>query len=59
MVLYTGDVLLVATGRKPNVDGVGLEAAGIEFDHTTGVKVLCCVVLCSNDFFPSTGEQNL
>ncbi|BCR05712.1 mercuric reductase [Desulfuromonas versatilis] len=26
-----GDVLLVATGRKPNVEGLGLEAAGVEF----------------------------
>ena len=26
----TGDALLVAAGRKPNVEGLGLEAAGIE-----------------------------
>jgi pyruvate/2-oxoglutarate dehydrogenase complex dihydrolipoamide dehydrogenase (E3) component len=30
--------LLVAVGRAPNVDGMGLEAAGIEFD-AKGVKV--------------------
>jgi pyruvate/2-oxoglutarate dehydrogenase complex dihydrolipoamide dehydrogenase (E3) component len=33
------DALLVATGRKPNVTGLGLEEAGIEFDARTGVKV--------------------
>ena len=27
----TGSHLLVAAGRKPNVDGLGLEAAGVEF----------------------------
>ncbi|WP_305987979.1 NAD(P)/FAD-dependent oxidoreductase [Roseibium sp. MMSF_3544] len=30
--------LLVATGRAPNVDGLGLEAAGIEYDPK-GIKV--------------------
>jgi len=33
------DCLLVATGRKPNVNGLGLEAAGVEFDTSSGVKV--------------------
>eukprot|EP00750_Incisomonas_marina_P030929 INCI7680.7.p1 GENE.INCI7680.7~~INCI7680.7.p1 ORF type:complete len:422 (-),score=78.76 INCI7680.7:1780-3045(-) len=33
------DVLLVATGRTPNVAGQGLEAAGVEFNLRTGVKV--------------------
>ena len=33
------DALLVATGRRPNVEGLGLEAAGVEFDERTGVKV--------------------
>ena len=32
------DELLVAVGRAPNVEGLGLEAAGIEFDRR-GVKV--------------------
>ncbi|MEM9701712.1 MAG: mercuric reductase [Planctomycetota bacterium] len=31
--------ILVAIGRKPNVDGLGLEAAGVEYDERTGVKV--------------------
>jgi pyruvate/2-oxoglutarate dehydrogenase complex dihydrolipoamide dehydrogenase (E3) component len=33
------DALLVATGRKPNVAGLGLEEAGIEYDERMGVNV--------------------
>lgn len=33
------DALLVATGRKPNVNGLGLEEAGIDFDSRNGVTV--------------------
>ncbi|KAJ1445970.1 mercuric reductase [Pelagophyceae sp. CCMP2097] len=33
------EVLLVATGRKPNVQGLGLENAGVDFDLKTGVKI--------------------
>ena len=33
------DALLVATGRKPNVAGLGLEAAGVELDERRGVGV--------------------
>jgi dihydrolipoyl dehydrogenase len=33
------DVVLVATGRGPNVEGIGLEAAGVEFDPRKGVGV--------------------
>ncbi len=33
-----GDELLVAVGRAPNVEGLGLEAAGVSFDRS-GVKV--------------------
>ena len=32
------DRLLYATGRLPVVDGLGLEAAGVEYDHT-GIRV--------------------
>jgi len=32
------DELLVAVGRSPNIEGLGLETVGVEFD-TTGVKV--------------------
>ena len=30
---------LVATGRKPNVKGIGLEAAGVEYDNVRGVVI--------------------
>lgn len=33
------DGLLVATGRKPNITGLGLENAGIEYDRRLGVQV--------------------
>lgn len=33
------EALLVATGRKPNVNNVGLEKAGVEFNAKDGVKV--------------------
>jgi pyruvate/2-oxoglutarate dehydrogenase complex dihydrolipoamide dehydrogenase (E3) component len=33
------DEILVAAGRLPIVDGLNLEAAGVEFDRRTGVKV--------------------
>eukprot|EP00803_Ostreobium_quekettii_P011404 evm.model.scf_473.8 EVM.evm.TU.scf_473.8 scf_473:42951-44930(-) len=33
------DELLVATGRTPNVDGMGLEAAGVNYGRKTGIIV--------------------
>jgi len=33
------DALLVATGRKPAVKGIGLEKAGVEYDERQGVLV--------------------
>jgi len=33
------DTLLVATGRVPNVAGMGLEAAGVTYDQRLGVQV--------------------
>ncbi len=33
------DQILVAAGRAPNVEGLGLEAAGVKFDTHKGVKV--------------------
>ncbi|WP_447980737.1 mercuric reductase [Candidatus Nitrospira bockiana] len=33
------DEILVGIGRAPNVEGLGLEAAGVEYDTTSGVKV--------------------
>jgi pyruvate/2-oxoglutarate dehydrogenase complex dihydrolipoamide dehydrogenase (E3) component len=34
-----GDKLLVATGRRPRLDGIGLEEAGVERSERGGVKV--------------------
>jgi len=36
--VYQGSHLLMAVGRKPNLDKLGLEAAGVEFSRT-GIKV--------------------
>ena len=36
---FVVDRLLVAVGRAPNVDGLGLEKVGVEYDVRTGVKV--------------------
>lgn len=36
---YRFDALLVAAGRKPNVTGMNLEVAGVEYDVKTGLKV--------------------
>jgi pyruvate/2-oxoglutarate dehydrogenase complex dihydrolipoamide dehydrogenase (E3) component len=33
------DEILVGAGRVPNVEGLGLEAAGVEFDPRAGVRV--------------------
>ena len=33
------DEILVGVGRAPNVEGLGLEMAGVEYDTKTGVKV--------------------
>ena len=46
------DALLVATGRSPNVAGLGLEAAGVQYSMKDGIKVGYhavgppCSVLC-------------
>lgn len=34
-----GDHLLVGIGRTPNVDGLGLESVGVEYDNRAGIKV--------------------
>ncbi|HUO81738.1 MAG TPA: FAD-dependent oxidoreductase [Gammaproteobacteria bacterium] len=34
-----GDALLVATGRRPHVEGLGLEAAGVDYDDRKGIRV--------------------
>lgn len=33
------DAILTGSGRVPNVDGLGLDAAGIDFDTTNGIRV--------------------
>jgi len=33
------DEILVGAGRVPNVEGLNLEAAGVEYDHEDGVRV--------------------
>jgi pyruvate/2-oxoglutarate dehydrogenase complex dihydrolipoamide dehydrogenase (E3) component len=35
----TVDEILVAAGRVPNVEGLGLEAAGVEYDAREGVRI--------------------
>jgi len=47
--IIKGDSILVATGRKPNVLGMGLEEAGVEYDEVTGVKV--------NDYCQTTNKN--
>ena len=37
--LFEFDALLIATGRKPSVSGLGLEKAGVDFDVRKGVTV--------------------
>ena len=34
-----GDELLIGIGRTPNVDGMGLESVGVEFDQRAGITV--------------------
>ncbi|WP_138502121.1 mercuric reductase [Nostoc sp. PA-18-2419] len=45
----TVDEILVATGRVPNVEGLNLEAAGVEYDQRQGVKV--------NDYLQTTNSK--
>ncbi len=37
--VITADEILVGFGRVPNVDGLGLDAAGVDYDARHGVKV--------------------
>jgi len=45
------EALLVATGRQPNVNGVGLEAAGIDFDQRFGIPVSDHMVTSNPDVY--------
>ncbi len=44
-----GDEILVGIGRTPNVDGLGLETVGVQYDSRTGVEV--------NDRLQTTNPQ--
>jgi len=33
------DCVLIAAGRRPNVEGMGLDIAGVSFNETDGVQV--------------------
>ena len=46
---FVVEKLLVAVGRAPNVDGLGLETVGVEYDKRTGVKV--------NDLYQTTNPK--
>jgi pyruvate/2-oxoglutarate dehydrogenase complex dihydrolipoamide dehydrogenase (E3) component len=35
----TVDEILIGAGRQPNVEGLGLETVGVEYDQNSGVKV--------------------
>ena len=35
--IITADEILVGVGRAPNVEGMGLETAGVEYDERKGV----------------------
>lgn len=37
--IVAADAILVGVGRAPNVAGLGLEAAGIEYDSRSGIRV--------------------
>ncbi|MDZ8109521.1 MAG: mercuric reductase [Nostoc sp. DedQUE12a] len=45
----TVDEILVGAGRSPNVEGLNLEAAGVEYDQRQGVKV--------NDYLQTTNPK--
>lgn len=36
--LYRADEIMIAIGRSPNVEGLNLEAAGVEYDRRKGIK---------------------
>lgn len=36
--VYYADEIMMAIGRSPNVDGLNLEAAGVEYDKRKGIK---------------------
>jgi len=51
------DALLVATGRSPNVSGLGLDAAGVQYSAKDGIKVRHPVTLKDFDTLPKCIER--
>lgn len=61
-ITFEGDALLVAIGRKPNIDGLNLEAAGVKYEkrgitvdagmHTSAKNIFACGDVCGP--FPFT-----
>ncbi len=37
--IWAGDAILIGVGRAPNVEGLGLEEAGVDYNTKTGVRV--------------------
>lgn len=62
------DQLLVAVGRAPNVEGMGLETVGVEFDkkgvkvndrlQTANSRIFACGDICSPYQFTHTRREN-
>jgi len=45
----TADAILIAAGRSPNVQGLNLEAAGVQYDAISGVRI--------NDFLQTSNRR--
>lgn len=50
------DAILVAAGRAPNVEGMGLEAAGVAWDTKLGVHVDDCLQTIGNKRIYAAGD---
>lgn len=47
--IIEADEIMVGVGRTPNIDGLNLEAAGVDYDRGSGVKV--------NDYLQTTNRR--
>jgi len=50
-VEYIVDEILIAVGRKPIIEGLNLEAAGVEYDASVGVKVSDYLQTTNNNIY--------